>query len=49
MINLIEDRSLNLIKDDETTGYLYAKAVLYQESPPSRKKIKKEDIVYEDY
>jgi len=48
-IKLKEDRSLNLVTDDEFPGYLFAKIGLYNQAPPARAEFKKEKIKFDRY
>jgi len=48
-IKLKEDRSLNLVTDDEFPGYLFAKIGLYNTAPPRRGEFKNKGIKLFEY
>ena len=48
-LKLKEDRSLDLVTDEEFPGFLYVQAYLYAMQPPPRKALDKSQVKYEEY
>lgn len=49
MIKFVEDRCINLIDNDESPGFIYARVTLFACQPPVRVPVSEDQIIFEDF